>query len=311
MVVLFHYQAPPELARRLGSLAAQGLEVRVVEPGDAAALAAALPETELLWHVLAPVDAAFISQAPRLRLIQKWGVGLNTIDLDAARARGIKVANMPGTNSRAVAEHTLLLMLACLRRLEAVESGLRHGRWAQERAVMAGLGEIAGRRVGLVGMGAVPRCLAPILDAMGAETVYWSRSERPEAPARLLPLPELLATSDIVSLHLPLTPETTGLVAVEALKEGAILVNTARGGLVDEAALLAALKSGRLAAAGLDVFADEPIGADHPLLALPNVTVTPHLGWLTGETLARSLVIAVDNAHRLADGRRLLFEVEI
>lgn len=309
MIVLFHYQAPPALARRLAALAAEGLAIRGVAPGDEQALTAALPETEVLWHVLDPVDAAFIAAAPKLKLIQKWGVGLNTIDLAAASARGIKVANMPGTNSRAVAEHTLLLMLACLRRLHAVEGGLRQGRWAPPPEAMAGLGEIAGKRVGLVGMGAVPRCLAPILQAMGAEPVYWSRTEKADAPARYLKLHELLSTSDIVSLHLPLSDATSGLVDIRQLKPGAILINTARGGLIDEPALIEALESGRLAAAGLDVFAQEPIAANHPLLTLSNVTATPHLAWLTGETLERSLAIAVENTRRLAKGRDLLFDV--
>jgi phosphoglycerate dehydrogenase-like enzyme len=306
-VVLFHYRAPPALARRLADLAGLGIEVTIVAPDDAAGLRASLPRAEVLWHVLAPVDAGFIAAAPKLRLIQKWGVGLNSIDLDAARARGIRVANMPGTNSRAVAEHTLLLMLACLRRLHAVETGLRGGAWTPPGDVMAGLGELSGRRVGLVGMGAVPSLLAPILTAMGADPVYWSRRPKPDAPARWLALADLLATSDIVSLHLPLTPETTGLVDVRAMREGAILVNTARGGLVDEAALLAALESGRIAAAGLDVFAAEPMPADHPLLTLPNVTLTPHLAWLTGETLGRSLDVAVENVRHLVAGEPLRF----
>jgi phosphoglycerate dehydrogenase-like enzyme len=305
--VLFHYRAPPALARRLAELAGLGIEVTIVPPDDAAGLEAALAEMEVLWHVLAPVDAGFIAAAPKLRLIQKWGVGLNTIDLDAARARGIEVANMPGTNSRAVAEHTLLLMLACLRRLHAVESGLRQGSWTPEAPVMAGLGELSGRRVGLVGMGAVPMLLAPILTAMGAEPVYWSRRPKPAAPARFLELEELLTGSDIVSLHLPLTPETEGLVDLRRIKRGAILVNTARGGLIDEAALLAALKSGRIAAAGLDVFAVEPVAEGHPFLTLPNVTLTPHLAWLTGETLDRSLDVAVENVRHLAAGEKLRF----
>ena len=306
-VVLFHYQAPPALARRLATLAGEGIEVTIVAPDDVAGLRAALPATEVLWHVLAPVDAGFIAAAPKLRLIQKWGVGLNTFDLDAARARGIRVANMPGTNSRAVAEHTLLLMLACLRRLHAVETDFRQGSWTPPARVMAGLGELSRRRVGLVGMGAVPWLLAPILTALGAEPVYWSRRPKPEAPACFVELADLLATSDIVSLHLPLTPETAGLVDIRVMREGAILVNTARGGLVDEAALLVALKAGRIAAAGLDVFAIEPMPADHPFLTLPNVTLTPHLAWLTGETLIRSLDVAVENVRHLAAGEPLRF----
>ena len=307
--VLFHYQAGQRLTRRLEALAAGGLDVRIVAPEDTDALARELPLADILWHVLSPVTAELIAMAPHLRLIQKWGVGLNTIDFDAARERGIRVANMPGTNTRAVAELTLLLMLACLRRLPELDPALRAGRWAPPLAVMEGLGELAGRRVGLVGMGAVPRLLAPILRAMEAEPVYWSRSPKDEVPARYLPLAELLATSDIVSLHLPLTDETRGLVDVRAIKEGAILVNTARGGLLDEPALVEALRSGHLAAAGLDVFEAEPIAPSNPLLALPNVTVTPHLAWLTGETLDRSLEVAAENARRLAAGEPLLFEV--
>ncbi len=308
-VVLFHYQAPPDLARRLRHLAGEGITVTVVDPADRAGLKAALPETEVLWHVLAPVDAAMIASAPKLRLIQKWGVGLNTIDLEAARASGIRVANMPGTNTAAVAEHTLLLMLACLRRLHAVESGLRHGSWAPAAGVVAELGELAGRRVGLVGMGAVPRRLAPILTAMGAEVVYWSRAPKPDVALPRLPLDALLETSAVVSLHLPLTPETEGLVDLGKLQQGAILINTARGGLVDEAALLEALQSGHIAAAGLDVFALEPLPPGHPLLELPNVTVTPHQAWLTAETLDRSLEVAVANVRRLASGDPLLCQV--
>ncbi len=307
--VLFHYQAGQRLTRRLEALAAEGLDVRAVAPGDPEALARELPLADILWHVLSPVTAALIAAAPRLRLIQKWGVGLNTIDLDAARERGIAVANMPGTNTRAVVELTLLLMLACLRRLVELDPALRAGRWAPPPATMEGLGELAGRRVGLVGMGAVPRMLAPILSAMDAEPVYWSRCEKPGAPARFLPLAELLATSDIVSLHLPLTDETRCLVDVRAIREGAILVNTARGGLLDELSLVEALRSGRLAAAGLDVFEAEPIARDNPLLALANATVTPHLAWLTGETLERSLLIACRNARALQAGEPLVFRV--
>lgn len=307
--VLFHYQAGQRLTRRLRALAADGLDVRIVAPEDPDGLARELPETEILWHALSPVTADLINAAPRLRLIQKWGVGLNTIDLEAAKARGIQVANMPGTNTRAVVELTLLLMLASLRRLAEVDPALRRGQWAPPLATMEALGELAGRRVGLVGMGAVPQMLAPILKAMTAEPVYWSRTPKTEAPASYLPLAELLATSDIVSLHLPLTEATTGLVDVRAIKPGAILVNTARGGLVDEPALIEALRTGQLGAAGLDVFEAEPIDPSNPLLALPNVTATPHLAWLTGETLERSLEVARQNALNLRAGQPLLCRV--
>jgi len=311
--VLFHHEASPGLRTRLAALAAEGLEVAVVPAGDRTGLAAALPGTEILWHVLEPVTAALLEAAPRLRLVQKIGVGVNTIDLEACRARRIAVCNMPGTNSRAVAELTLGLILAVLRRIAWLDRETRAGRgWALPEALPDRLGEIAGRRVGLVGMGAVPRLLAPVLTAIGAEPVYWSRCEKPDAPARFLPLDELLATSDVVSLHLPLTAETAGFLSAERIarmKRGAILINTARGGLVDEPALLLALADGHLAGAGLDVFEREPVPADHPLLSRPEVVVTPHLAWLTPETLDRSLAVAVENCRRLAAGAPLLNRV--
>ncbi len=313
--VLFHYQASPALARRLGALATGegGLAVEAVAPGDDAALAAALPRAEVLWHVLEPVTAAMVAAAPRLTLVQKIGVGVNTIDLDAARARGIAVCNMPGTNSRAVAELTLALLLACLRRVPALDAATRAGLgWSRPADEMDRVGEVGGRTVGLVGYGAVPRLLAPVLRAMGAEVLYWARKPNAEVPDAWRPLPDLLAASDIVSLHLPLVPETTRLIdrtALAGMRPGAVLVNTARGGLVDEAALVEALRDGRLAAAGLDVFADEPLTADHPFLTLDNVVLTPHLAWLTPETLERSLVVAVENCRRLAAGGPLLHRV--
>ena len=153
--------------------------------------------------------------------------------------------------------------------------------------------------MGLVGYGAVPQLLAPMLGAMGAKVLYWSRTRKNAE------LDELVSASDIVSLHLPLTSETTGILDPRKMKPGAILINTARGGLVHEGFLLEALNTGRLAAAGLDVFADEPPRPSHPLLALPNVVCAPHLAWLTQETLERSLAAALDNVRRLQAGRTL------
>ena len=161
-------------------------------------------------------------------------------------------------------------------------------------------------------MGAVPRRLAPVLDAMGAEVVYANRSERSGAARRRLPFERLLEAADIVSLHLPLVPETVRMIdeaAWPGCGPGAILVNTARGGLVDEPALIEALRSGRLAAAGLDVFAEEPVAEKNPLLALDNVVLAPHLAWLTQETLDRSIAVAVENCRRLLDGEPLLNRV--
>lgn len=311
MKVLFHYAAGPELAARL--MALPGLDVMVCPEAEEARFAALLPESEVIWHVLKPLAAADIAAAPKLRLIQKIGVGVNTIDLDAARTRGIAVCNLPGTNSRAVAEMTLLLMLGALRQMGRFEHATRTGTgWSQDPSVQDSLFELGGRTVGLVGYGAVPQILAPVLTALGCRVLYTARTPKPGAVGEWRSLEALLAESDVVSLHIPQTPETAGLINADALarmKRGAVLVNTARGGLVDETALVAALRSGQLAGAGLDVFGQEPVAPDNPLLSLPNVFLAPHIAWLTTGTFDRSFSIAAENCRRLATGEALLHRV--
>jgi phosphoglycerate dehydrogenase-like enzyme len=165
----------------------------------------------------------------------------------------------------------------------------------------------------LIGYGEVPRRLGPVLQALGARVLYTARSRQADACGEFVALPQLLAAADIVSLHVPLTAETERMIdaaALAAMKPGAVLVNTARGGLVDEAALVQALQSGRLRAAGLDVLAVEPAGAGFALARLDNVVMTPHVAWLTPETLARSLEVAIENCRRLRDGQPLLNEVK-
>ena len=311
--VVLHTAAGPGLAARLAGFAAEGLAITICPEADEAGLDAAMGDAEVLWHVLKPCTATVIAGAPRLRLIQKIGTGVNTIDLAAARARGIAVCNLPGSNAPAVAEMTLLLMLAALRRLPLLDRATRAGRgWALDAALQDRFTELGGRTVGLVGYGAIPRALAPLLRAFGCRILYTARAEKPDAPGAFRALPDLLAESDIVSLHLPLTAGTTRLIDAAALarmKPGAVLVNTARGGLVDQAALVAALADGHLAAAGLDVFADEPLPPDEPLLRLDNVVLAPHVGWLTGGTFDRSFALAAENCRRLRDGRNLLNRV--
>lgn len=298
MKVVFHFDGSEALRKK-----AAALGVEMCSEADEAGFARLLPDVEVLWHVLKPVTAEAIARAPKLRLIQKIGTGVNTIDLAAARARGIAVCNLPGTNSRAVAEMTLLLMLACLRRLPDLDDLVRreHG-WSDAWSLQDRFLELGGRTVGLLGYGAVPRLLHPVLEALGAKVLYWSRSSQNVAFDRLL------AEADIVSLHLPLTAETEGLLDPRRMKPGAILVNTARGGLVQEAHLKDCLRSGHLAAAGLDVFAREPLPPGHPLLA-ENVVAAPHLAWLTQETLERSMQGAMENVRRLAAGLPLLNRV--
>jgi phosphoglycerate dehydrogenase-like enzyme len=294
--VVLHFDGSDRLAERL-----RPLGIDLCPESDARAFQALLPEIEVLWHVLTPVTAEVIAKAPKLRLIQKIGSGVNTIDVEAAKRRGIAVCNLPGTNSRAVAEMALLLMLSCLRRLPQLSAAVHAGRWPDAWKLQDHFGELGGRTVGLLGYGAVPRILAPMLEAMGARVQHWSRSAGDFAT--------VLGTSDIVSLHLPLTKETEKLVDPRRMKRGSILINTARGGLVDEAALIEALRSGHLSGAALDVFANEPAQPDNPLLSLPNVVCAPHLAWLTQETLERSITVALDNVKRLQAGTTLLHRV--
>ncbi len=313
MKIVLQYRASAGFRDQIRLAFADGEPVIVVDEADDAAFAEAMREAVVLLHVLRPVTAAVIEGAPNLRLIQKIGVGVNTIDLEAARARGIAVANMPGTNSAAVAEMALALMFGVLRRTAYFDALTRAGQgWRPDLTVLDQAGEIGGRTVGLVGYGASARRLAPVLTALGARVIYTARSAKSDAPYDFLSLEDLLTESDIVSLHAPATTETRGLIgkaAMTRMKPGSVLINTARGELVDETALHDALVSGRLRGAGLDVFAVEPAAAENPLFALPNVLVSPHLAWLTPETLSRSLVVARENCRRLAVGATLLHRV--
>ena len=311
MNVIWHYPAGPGLTRRLATLDDRRLSVAVCEPADRDRFRELLPDAGAIWHLLEPVTAEVIAAAPRLRLIQKIGVGVNTIDLEAARRGGVAVCNMPGTNTQAVAEMTLLLMLSALRRASRLDAAARGG-WNLPPAFQDHAGEVCGRTVGLVGYGAVPRRLAPMLRAMGARVLYASRGPKPDATGERVTLDALLGDSDVVSLHVPLAPDTEQLIdarAIARMKPGAVLVNTARGGLVDEGALVEALRSGRLGAAGLDVFETEPAAAGNPLFALDSVVCSPHVAWLTRETLERSLAVAVENCRRIEAGEELLHRV--
>lgn len=290
-------------------LASQGdwLDVRFVAEDDDATFYRELPDAEVIWHVLRPISGDDLKKARRCRLVHKLGAGVNTIDVDTATRQGIAVANMPGANAPSVAEGAVLLMLAALRRLPVLDRATRQGRgWPSDPSLGETVRDIGGCTVGLVGYGNIAKRVERIVAAMGAEVLH--TSTRDDGHPGWRTLPELLAAGDIVSLHLPLTEQTAGLLDAAALarmKPEAVLVNTSRGPIVDEAALVDALRAGRLAAAGLDVFAAEPVAADNPLLALENVVLTPHVTWYTADTMRRYLTEAVDNCRRLRDGREL------
>jgi phosphoglycerate dehydrogenase-like enzyme len=313
MKAVLQYRATPGFRAEIAAIESDWLRIAIVDETDKVTFAREMRDADVLLHVLERTTAAVMDQAPQLKLIQKLGVGVDTIDVDGARARGIAVCNMPGTNTRAVAELTLLLMLATLRRLSDLDRHTRAGHgWALDSTAVDNLGELGGRTVGLVGFGAVGKCLLPMLQGIGANVIYSARTEQIVPGAKLVSLRDLFANADVVSLHVPLTPQTTGMIdenALNSMKRGAILVNTARGGLVDYAALQRALANGHLRGAGLDVFDTEPVTAPHPLLQLPNVVVTPHVAWLTAETLGRSLRVFEENCRRLRDGDTLLHRI--
>jgi phosphoglycerate dehydrogenase-like enzyme len=314
MRVVFHYAASPELKNKLSEQSGAGLDIKVIKPQDHSAFEREITTCDVLWHVLEPIRAEHIRTARNLRLINKIGVGVDTIDLEAAKAAGIAVCNLPGTNSRAVAEHTVGLMLCALRKTSLFDREIRQGLgWTWPAHRQGQLGEIGGRTIGLVGYGSVARILAPILYSLGTRILYTNRSRAIEsAVGTYVTLDELLSRSDIVSLHLPLNERTRNLIGERAfsiMKTGAIFINTARGGLVDEKALIGALQSGKLSAAGLDSFDREPIDTENPLLALDNVVATPHIAWLTLETFVRSIDLLVENCRRLIAGQALLHRV--
>lgn len=304
MNVLLHYNAGPRLQEVLAAESVDGARLTWTPEGDDQAWFRAMATTETLLHVLEPVTAAAMDAAPNLQLIQKLGVGVNTIDLDAARARGIAVANLPGSNAIAVAEHTLGLLLAVLRRVPAFDREVRAGAgWPLAPEVPDRLGEVAGRVVGLVGFGAIAQRFGSYVAAMGATVVHHRRTDAPDS----VPLDELLGVADVVSVHLPLTDETRNLLDARRLglmRPGAILLNTGRGGVVDETALAELLRSGHLAGAGIDVFEQEPVDvATSPLVGLGNVVLSPHVAWLTADTLVRSIRLGVANARLVARGQ--------
>ncbi|MDZ4270096.1 MAG: 2-hydroxyacid dehydrogenase [Mycobacterium sp.] len=283
------------------------LDIRYCAEDDDETFHRELPDAEVIWHVLRPISGDDLAKATRLRLVHKLGAGVNTIDVDVATARGVAVANMPGANAASVAEGAVLLMLAALRRLPELDRAVRAGTgWPSDPSLGETVRDVGGCTVGLIGYGNVAKRVERIIASMGGEVIH--TSTRDDGHPGWRSLHDLLAVSDIVSLHLPLTAQTASLLDRDALvrmKPGAVLVNTSRGPIVDEDALVDALRSGRLGAAGLDVFTVEPVPADNPLLGLDNVVLTPHVTWYTADTMRRYLELAVDNCERLRDGRDL------
>lgn len=268
------------------------VEVRWVDGPDREKLLAAVPDADaLLVRSATTVDAEVLAAAPKLKIVARAGVGLDNVDVEAATARGVLVVNAPTSNIHSAAEHAIALLLAAARQITVADASLHAHEW--KRSSFSGT-EIFGHTVGVVGLGRIGQLVAQRLAAFGAHVVaydpYVSPARAAQLGIELLALDELLGRADFISVHLPKTPETAGLIGKEALaktKPGVIIVNAARGGLVDEAALAEAVSSGHVRAAGIDVFATEPC-TDSPLFDLPQVVVTPHLGASTAEAQDRA-----------------------
>ncbi|MFH1086791.1 MAG: hydroxyacid dehydrogenase [Chloroflexota bacterium] len=303
------------------SIKPEGL--RLLEPlaqiatlGDyatAAETAAAARDVDAILARTGKITREVIAAAPRLRIVARHGVGYDNVDVAACTERGIAVTITGDANSEAVSEHAMALILASARQLTKADRALRAGMW--DREAIHGI-ELAGKTLGLVGIGRtgsrVARHAAGFSMRVIAHDPYAPHATAQDLGVELVDLPTLLAQADYVSVHAPLTPETRHLIGAAQLRQmkpTAILVNTSRGGLVDEAALSEALSSGRIAAAALDVFETEPLPAGHPLTRLDNVILSPHVAGTTEEALVRMAVGAAEAVRCALRGERPPFVV--
>lgn len=277
--------------------------------GDVDGAAAALADFDILiaMRERMPLPGALIERLPKLKLIALTGVRSWTLDLAACAARGVLVCNTGSDHSTAAtAELALTLLLAAARRVPIADRAMREGRF--QEGVPTGIA-LSGRTLGVLGLGKIGRCLAGYGRALGMDVIAWSQNMTPEtaqaAGARLVDKATLFAEADAVTLHVVLSERTRGVVDAEALarmKPGAILVNTSRGPLIDDAALVARLRTGLLTA-GLDVYDREPLPVDHPLRTLPNVVLTPHLGYCTRDVYAQFYRESIENVIAFLDGK--------
>jgi D-3-phosphoglycerate dehydrogenase / 2-oxoglutarate reductase len=254
------------------------------EPDAVRAILDREPVEAIITRGRGQVGRPLLQAAPRLRVVARAGVGLDNVDVGAASELGIRVINSPGSTTIAVAEQTMLLMAALVRGLYTSVHGVKTGDWEARRQYRGD--DLAGKRLGLIGLGQIGQRVARLAAAYDMEVVYWNRREK-DVPYRLVSLPELLAGADVVSIHVALAPETRHLIGareLEAIKPGAFLVNTARGAIVDQAAVVAALDSERLAGFAADVLEQEPPDPSDPILTHPKTVITPHTAALTDST---------------------------
>jgi phosphoglycerate dehydrogenase-like enzyme len=257
------------------------------------------------------MDADVMRAAKRCVLIQQPSTGYQHIDADAAAREGIPLANSAGANTFAVAEHTIMLILACLKKLLLANEKTKRAEWAQDEMSLYGVFELWGKTLGIIGMGRIGREVARRAKPFGPRLIYCDVDRQsPETESSLgltyRSLDEVIAQSDVITIHTPLSPQTENLINAERIakmKPNVIIINVSRGAIVDEAALAKALKEKRIQGAGLDVYAEEPISAKNPLLDAPNVILTPHIAGATNESRSRIIDMTIDNVVSILRGQ--------
>lgn len=301
----------PAIIRTIRDRLPEGWDISIAAEQSDAARVEALAKADVALIMAAKMTPSLLAQAPRLRFIQKMGAGVDNIDLDTCGTAGITVARLGAGNAIQVAEHAAMMILAASRRLIALDGRVRGGHWDKEPA-RGVIQHIHGKTVGIIGLGAIGKRLARILTGFEVETIYCDPIPAPadiEAAlnVRRVAFEELITSADIISLHLPLTPETRGMIGAEEIarmKRDVVLVNCARGGIVDEAAVAEALRDGRMLGAGMDVFTTEPPGSS-PLFELETAVLSPHCAGATLNNFAAITARAMANAEAYLDGKAL------
>ncbi|WP_261131633.1 2-hydroxyacid dehydrogenase [Bacillus sp. Marseille-Q3570] len=268
-----------------------------------------LPKTDYLLVATKKIGEEILSKAKKAKLIQKTGVGMDNIDLPVAAHHKLPACNTPGANSTGVAELTILLILALYRKLPLINMETKNGNWLMWELRPSSY-EMEGKTHGFIGFGNIGREAAKRSKAFGTNIIYYDKfratsEQEQQLEAKYLPMEEVLRRSDIISLHIPLLPETKGLIGeteLNLMKDNAVLINVSRGGIVQEGALYDALVEHRIAGAALDVWENEPINPENPLLALENLIASPHIGAGTRDTLNRVLHMAFQNIKRVDEG---------
>jgi phosphoglycerate dehydrogenase-like enzyme len=314
--ILFAPSQPDVILTMAKSMTPAGFELVVADPGTPAFIQAA-GDAEYYLGLARRMGGEFFRSAPNLKLVQLLSAGYDHVDIEAARKARVPVSNNGGANALAVAEHTIMLILAVLKRVVQFHNSVVAGTWRVGNPADVRVYEMGNRTLGIIGLGNIGKKVARRARAFDTKVQYYdirrlSEHEEDALGVRFVLLDELLKTSDIVSLHVPLDDSTRNLIGARELglmKREAIIVNTCRGPVIDETALSEALKANRIAGAGLDVLVDEPPKADHPFFTLPNVTLTPHSAGPTWENWTARFRNGFDNIERVAAGRAPLWVV--